>query len=305
MAPWIVSAIFGTLPSVWESNPRSYEDLKTVDTSILLKQIDDVLSQATKVLKPHKYVLPDVEYGVLQAQNRTYRLVLTDDIGKFEQASTEAEKAECHARATRLLNTVKDYRSAVVEASRRATASDVPNFPDEEPETVDPPNLSDTPERSAVSTPTPTPPQVSIPPSIPACASPFRPPSPSKISRITILPNNVGLMGRLRTANSVLSQVSQNSAPAVEPEFIEGNGLGFGVVHIPRDLSRKLYERVVFIKVNDIQLRIPHLKLLVLEPDEVVVNDKTLAEAALLVQDFLLHPEKYQKPIDELEMEID
>ncbi|KAG9124821.1 hypothetical protein FRC07_010121 [Ceratobasidium sp. 392] len=306
MSAWTVSAIFANVSSVWGGDSHSYEALKSADVSVLLKEVDDILRHTSKLLKSHKNILPEDEYEGFKAQHRTYRWMFTDQYRSFDEVSTATDKAASQDHANKLLETVKNYRSTLLEASRQATFGSTPAFPDEEPST-DSQSLSNSQETRAeppIIAPVPvvpTPPRISTPSQIPS-RSPFRPPSPPRISKISILPTNAGLLGKLRTANAFLAQTT---APAPEPEFIEGQGFAIAVVHIPQDLAQNLYERMVYVKIGDRQLHIPDPNLHVLEPHEVAVDDKALAAAFILVGEFMLNPEKFQKTIDELRMEID
>ncbi|KAG8721095.1 hypothetical protein FRC09_008497 [Ceratobasidium sp. 395] len=302
MAPWIVSAIFTNVSSIWERNSRSYEDIKAADAGVLLKEIDNVLGHTSKLLQAHRDLLSDREFAGFKAQHRTYLLVFTDEQQKLDKASNATEKAESQDRAARLLNTVKAYRGTVFEASQKATQTPAPAFPDEERIPTDLTAPLDT--QVTTSADQAAPPALDIPThlQIPTHVSPFRPSSPPRIPRISILPTNLGLMGKLGTAHTSLAQTN-TSTP--EPDFVEGQGFAIAVVHIPRDATRKLYERLVYVKMGERQFQIPDPTLHVLEPDQVTVDDKTLAAAFMLVGEFLLDPEKFQKSIEELEMEID
>ncbi|KAG9123587.1 hypothetical protein FRC07_014638 [Ceratobasidium sp. 392] len=189
-----------------------------------------------------------------------------------------------------------------IKAKRFAT----PAFPDEEPETdfQSHSDCKDIPQIEQTTTPAalavPTPPRVPTPSQLPSRSSPFRPPSPPRISKISALP--IRLLGKLRTANAFLSHTS---VLVLEPDYIEGQGFAIAVVHIPRDPARNLYERLVYVKLGDRQLQIPDPDFHALEPHEVTVDDKTLAAAFILVGEFMLNPEKFQKTIGELQMEID
>ncbi|KAG8724771.1 hypothetical protein FRC09_014407 [Ceratobasidium sp. 395] len=231
---------------------------------------------------------------------KSFKLSREHQQQNLENISDAADRAAAQDHAVKLLDTVKNYRSTVLEASRQATIASAPAFPDEEPELAASQVLSDTNDIPAPKPIPPRAPDLPTPLRTSARASPFRPPSPPRISKISVLPTR--LLGKLRTANAFLSQ---SSAPAPEPDFIEGQNFAIAVVHIPRDLSRNLYERLIYVKMGDQQLQIPDLELHVLEPHEVVVNDATLADAFILVGEFMRNPEKFQKTIADLEMEID
>ncbi|KAG9104230.1 hypothetical protein FRC07_009833, partial [Ceratobasidium sp. 392] len=135
MSPWTVSAIFANVSSIWGRSSDSCDNLESGDVSVLLKEIDDILRHTSKLLKSHKALLPEEEYSEFLAQHRTYRWKFNDEQRNIEESSTPTESAESQDRTARLLNTLKIYRSTLLEASRQATVGSAPTFPDEEPET--------------------------------------------------------------------------------------------------------------------------------------------------------------------------
>ncbi|KAG8791259.1 hypothetical protein FRC12_009740 [Ceratobasidium sp. 428] len=265
MSPWTVSAIFANVSFIWGHNPRPSDDLKGVDVNGLLKEIDDILRHTNKLLKSHKYLLPDDQYADFIAQHRTFRWEFTDQQRRLDDSSDPAAREESQDHATRLLDTLKIYRTSLLEASRQATFGSAPAFPDEEPEPADCQTFA-----GEQATPAPGQPIASpaldtpVRPRTPARLPSFRPPSPPRISKISIQPTNVGLLGKLRTANAFLAPTS---APAPEPDFIEGQGFAIAVVHVPRDSAENLYQRLVYVKMGDRQLQIPGIPLVALKGD--------------------------------------
>ncbi|KAG9096219.1 hypothetical protein FS749_008884 [Ceratobasidium sp. UAMH 11750] len=301
MFPWVVTALFSNVSTALKRSVDSHQDLESLDVSLLLKEIDKLLGSTSKLLKTHQTVLPDEEYESFQAQHRTYRWMFSDEERNLEKINNATDRDAFQDRATQLLDDIKTYRDSLLEASRHAAVITAPAFPDEAPAPADTrPTLDAQPtppiERTTPTVNIPTRPEVQV-----LRASPFRPPSPPRTSRIAILPSSVGLMGKLRTANTFLSPRVQ----APEPGFIERQGFAIAVAHILRDPTQNLYERLVSVKMGDQQLEIPDPKLHVLEPHQVTVDDKALAAAFILVGEFMLSPEKFQKTVEQLQREID
>ncbi|KAG8733112.1 hypothetical protein FRC10_000417, partial [Ceratobasidium sp. 414] len=129
MSSWTISAIFTNVSSAWERSFSSYRNVQTIEASVLLREIDEILRSTNTLLENHKNVLSPTQYENFKAQHTAFQWVLTDEERqdgdakdpKLQQRRTPAqhlaEKEASENRATDLLENVKTYRSTLL-ASR-------------------------------------------------------------------------------------------------------------------------------------------------------------------------------------------
>ncbi|KAG9105414.1 hypothetical protein FRC07_009298 [Ceratobasidium sp. 392] len=280
MPPWIVSAIVSGVASTWERQFSAGRSLKHANVANLLKDIDKALRQTNKLLNTHRSILPASQYSIFKAEHRSFRLEFTD-----KQHSSETTGLTDRTSSVKLLEDVRTFRKTVIVASRQAVKASIPNFPDDEPIQEDPQTLSDAQETPLTEETTPI---ANIPTSHPG---------PSEAS---IPPSEVGPTENSSPASTSPRETS-NQAPGAE--FVECHGIAIAVAHTLRDPARNLYERMIYVRMDSGQYEIPDPEFHVLEPDQVVVDDRTLAEAFVLVGEFMRNPERFQRSDEETEIE--
>ncbi|KAG9098986.1 hypothetical protein FRC06_005776 [Ceratobasidium sp. 370] len=202
MPSWTISAIFTNVSSAWERSFSSYRNVQTIEASVLLNEIDQILRKTDTLLENHKTFFSPTEYENFKAQHTAFQWVLTDQERQYgdvkdpklqhHRTPTQqlAEKEACESRAIDLLENVKTYRSTLLEASRHARLETSPAFPDLEPIQTEPQTVAQA-EQEALSAPQITPPVVNLP-VLPPAVSNFtsRPPSP-RGPRISVLPTSM------------------------------------------------------------------------------------------------------------------
>ncbi|KAG8740318.1 hypothetical protein FRC10_004500 [Ceratobasidium sp. 414] len=197
MSAWNISAIYKNVSAALERSFNSYQTVQSVDTVILLREVDKIL-QSTRDLLP---LLTSGEYESFKAQHRTYQWMCHDEKRQYENVEKQtleqrfasqklvADKEACQTRVSNLLEALKTYRSKLLEASRRAAVGSISAFPDEEPMAA----ASQPAENGPLSPPPPnlpTPsPNVSVP-SRPIVAPSLGTSSLSQMPKIPILPTS-------------------------------------------------------------------------------------------------------------------
>ncbi|KAG8716782.1 hypothetical protein FRC08_008807 [Ceratobasidium sp. 394] len=286
MSTWNISAVFTNVTTAWERGFSSSRAIRHKDTSVLLKEIDELLRDSRDVLENHKRLFPSGEYESFKAQHRTYHWKLFDE-KKLNEGSVETlndgsklqtDKEANRIRAAKLLETVRTYRTTLLEASRNVALGPPVAFPDEEPIPTDQPPTAHP--RVLLPTPTERPPSRSIVITTP------RPSSPLRVSKITVLPTNAGLMGMLRTRSPTKSQTT--TPETTGQTLVEGQGFAIAIAHIAADPEKNLYERLISVKIGDRQIQIPDTELYVLQPNELDVDEKKLADVFMLIGKSLL-----------------
>ncbi|KAG9096215.1 hypothetical protein FS749_008880 [Ceratobasidium sp. UAMH 11750] len=314
MSAWNVSAIFTNVSVAWEQTFNAFRTIQSIDTVVLLQEVDEILRSTSDLLENHRTLLPPGEYESFKAQHRTYQWMWNDEKREYGNVKKQAlqqhrvskelatEQEACQNRANNLLESLRTYRSKLLDASKNAAVGPIPAFPDEEPApaTSQPAEHVQTPP-SPPNMPTPS--QLNIPISSERTVIPFPgTSSPPKLPRISALPTNVGLMGQLRLRSAT---DSQTGARTTGQTLFEDQGFAIAVAHIAVDPENHTYERIISVKVGDRQVMIPDPELHVLEDSQVDVDDKTLAAVCVLVAKRMLDPEMFQKTVEELHGEID
>ncbi|KAG8719278.1 hypothetical protein FRC08_003228 [Ceratobasidium sp. 394] len=313
MSSWTFSAIYANLSSAWERNFNFYQNVETVEASDMLREIDEILRKTDTVRENHQTCLPPSQYENFKAQHSTLHWVLTDAERQYGElkdpklqrhrtpAQLLAEQEACEDHIANLLENVKTYRSTLLEASRHARLETSPAFPGIEPTQTELQSVAQA-QPEAPSATQAVPPALTVPTLPQVTSFTSRPPSPPRAPSISILPTNVGLMGKLKTQ---LVSSFQNRAQPAGQTLLEASGFAVILAHIPVDPANNVYRRQISVKLDDQQVELCDPQLHVLEAGKVDVDDKTLAAVFMLVAQRMLEPETFQKTIEELRGEID
>ncbi|KAG8785309.1 hypothetical protein FRC12_017747 [Ceratobasidium sp. 428] len=280
MSSWGFSSIWTKASAAWERSFTSYQPVQTKSAAAFLREIDEILKDAKSLVKNHRDFLSPVEYAVFTSEHRTYHWSCSnekrlrggaDDDGTTKQDKTTEQdetteqddtlpkqafnELASQARIADLLKRVKTFHTKVVRASHKATIGKRPDFPDDEPARKEAQNTMDSATHNSR---TPR-----------SCSPSQRPPSSSASAGFPI-PGPSG--------SSSSSNPTQGTPTLGEDSMVTVCHIPLGDIgREPSKPGRKFYMRIVYVKTGDDLFEFADEKPHELEPDQVDVDDRSLA----------------------------
>ncbi|KAG9093951.1 hypothetical protein FS749_013425 [Ceratobasidium sp. UAMH 11750] len=263
MSSWTISGFVTNVSNAWERTFSSYKTVPARDASALLQEVDYLLHLSDKTLEKYRHALSTNAYEGFLSQSATYYLKLNKEIERHEKvvdakylpnhsaSQLAADEAVSRTRAMNLLEVVRIYRSTLVEASHNAAYGSRPAFPDEESTPTDSRSFAEA--------------QANADLSFPDASSREGYPAASE---------------KQATSSTPGSRTVADYAPS---DHTDDESAMLAVVHVLQTSveaskpNRKVYKRIIFLRVGDRRLKFVDPKLHELEDDQVTVDNRKLA----------------------------